>query len=820
MQRINLRTPSYALLMTGVMWVLMGMVQSASADTYYVRTSGNDSNPGTAPESAFATPNKASKVMVAGDIVYIGAGEYTSQISPSASGTAEDPIKYIADSNGNKTGDAGQVVIQMTGVPVVYLSGKAYTSFDGFVFRNGRINVQITNGSSNITISNCVIDSSTKYGIEIKKSSATRISDTTILDSDKDGVRLDESGTVVIVDCTITGSKDEGVKAYKALSSVVIERCRIDQNSGYGVEVDDGASAIIVNTLATKNKDGFHVHKSQSYMKIWNCTVDGNKDDGIKAHDKAVVELVNTIVSNNGEDGVYFDSKKNPVTATHHHNISFGNKDDNWNGFTPESSEFSVDPGFIGSGSFQLALGSPARDVGADASSITDHDINGKPRPENSGWDIGCYEGIGKPAVLYVRQNGSDSNDGLSPNRALRTIQHAVSLCTDPGSTVYVGPGEYIEMIQIGAGPGIKAASGTAIAPNTIIADVSGVNTRDDPGVVVISGNGSKSTGVSIVSRVHWTIDGFIVRGQSDYGFKADSAGLSVLNCTIEVPRYYAIYANAEGDITISDCVFDRSAVSGHVIWVSPINRKTPTSVTITRNDATMKGSLYLSTGLSRGWGRWSENGRRGSYYGGSTSRYTYGIIVYGSSRPMVDKITITNNQLSDFYLPIYSTVYSSKNADVVVANNTVTGSFYSIYSYSYRANSVSLTNNIVDSCFYGLLSYARRGKPATVAGILEHNITYNMSGMRRSFEFDVIKGDPMFADPKSGDFSLNGGSPAIDAGVELYVPATDIAGRSRPSDGNNDGIAVVDLGAYELVKESDRVRVVRWREIGSEHNR
>lgn len=186
----------------------------------------------------------------------------------------------------------------------------------------------------------------------------------------------------------------------------------------------------------------------------------------------------------------------------------------------------------------------------------------------------------------------------------------------------------------------------------------------------------------------------------------------------------------------------------------------------------------------------------------------------------MVDKITITNNQLSDFYLPIYSTVYSSKNADVVVANNTVTGSFYSIYSYSYRANSVSLTNNIVDSCFYGLLSYARRGKPATVAGILEHNITYNMSGMRRSFEFDVIKGDPMFADPKSGDFSLNGGSPAIDAGVELYVPATDIAGRSRPSDGNNDGIAVVDLGAYELVKESDRVRVVRWREIGSEHNR
>ncbi|MCB0132419.1 MAG: hypothetical protein KDD78_16270, partial [Caldilineaceae bacterium] len=40
----------------------------------------------------------------------------------------------------------------------------------------------------------------------------------------------------------------------------------------------------------------------------------------------------------------------------------------------------------------------------------------------------------------------------------------------------------------------------------------------------------------------------------------------------------------------------------------------------------------------------------------------------------------------------------------------------------------------------------------------------------------------------------------AIDAGDNAVAPMTDYAGNARPVDGNADGAALVDMGAYEFV--------------------
>jgi hypothetical protein len=65
----------------------------------------------------------------------------------------------------------------------------------------------------------------------------------------------------------------------------------------------------------------------------------------------------------------------------------------------------------------------------------------------------------------------------------------------------------------------------------------------------------------------------------------------------------------------------------------------------------------------------------------------------------------------------------------------------------------------------------------------------------------DVCR-DPLLTGPLSGtEYGMTPGpaSPAIDAGEDSLCPAMDILGASRPADGNEDGIAICDIGAYEL---------------------
>ena len=62
------------------------------------------------------------------------------------------------------------------------------------------------------------------------------------------------------------------------------------------------------------------------------------------------------------------------------------------------------------------------------------------------------------------------------------------------------------------------------------------------------------------------------------------------------------------------------------------------------------------------------------------------------------------------------------------------------------------------------------------------------------------IDQDPLFAAPQADDFHLGAGSPCIDAGTPEIagLPEYDLDGLSRLADGDQDGVALPDLGAYE----------------------
>lgn len=68
---------------------------------------------------------------------------------------------------------------------------------------------------------------------------------------------------------------------------------------------------------------------------------------------------------------------------------------------------------------------------------------------------------------------------------------------------------------------------------------------------------------------------------------------------------------------------------------------------------------------------------------------------------------------------------------------------------------------------------------------------------------------DPIFMGAE--DFRLGTGSPGIDAGDNTYVTeTTDIRGLPRIVDGNHDGSAIVDLGAYERATTATLVTLGR----------
>lgn len=59
---------------------------------------------------------------------------------------------------------------------------------------------------------------------------------------------------------------------------------------------------------------------------------------------------------------------------------------------------------------------------------------------------------------------------------------------------------------------------------------------------------------------------------------------------------------------------------------------------------------------------------------------------------------------------------------------------------------------------------------------------------------------DPLFVAPGSSDYHLQPGSLCIERGIAIAGLDQDIEGTARPQDGDNNGTALYDMGAYEYV--------------------
>jgi predicted outer membrane repeat protein len=177
----------------------------------------------------------------------------------------------------------------------------------------------------------------------------------------------------------------------------------------------------------------------------------------------------------------------------------------------------------------------------------------------------------------------------------------------------------------------------------------------------------------------------------------------------------------------------------------------------------------------------------------------------YSPSSPSLVNVTISGNDANVNGGGIWC-YYSSPNlTNVIITGNSANVNGGGIWC---RNNSnPSLINSILWNDSPQEIYFHEDSNPNSITNsysdILggEEGIVTNNNGTV-NWQEGNIEEDPLFVETGEHPFSLLQDSPCIDAGTpntdDLNLPPWDIIGNERIWDGDGDGIAVIDMGAYE----------------------
>jgi len=379
------------------------------------------------------------------------------------------------------------------------------------------------------------------------------------------------------------------------------------------------------------------------------------------------------------------------------------------------------------------------------------------------------------------------------------TIQAAINVAS-PGDTVLVAPGSYVENINF-LGKAITVTSSDGAA--STILDGGGVKS-------VVTFNSAESSGS--------VLNGFTVRNGSGVlisggGVEISGASPTITNNLITGNRAsqgMGIRVNGGSPLiqgnTITANLQGPSSATGGGISVAGNNTQSanPKILNNVITNHTVGGSgggiavSYFSSPLI-------EN----NYIAGNSAYVGGGGIWITSYQSVIVRQNIIVNNSSGSQDPgsgLY--VVGSTSGQPQVINNTLYGNFSSDGASSLYLDAGPgsiFSNNIV---------FATSGNGITCAntynkipGTISSNLSYSTAGQSWAGSCSASAGvsgnldaDPLFTNPASGDFHLQPGSPAIDAGdiTVQSLPTQDYSGAPRLGDDSGQCNFVIDLGVYQ----------------------
>jgi len=387
------------------------------------------------------------------------------------------------------------------------------------------------------------------------------------------------------------------------------------------------------------------------------------------------------------------------------------------------------------------------------------------------------------------------------------TIQGAINAAIN-GDTVLVAPGTYTENINFSGkaitltssgGPSVTTIDGGA--KGTVVTFNTGETTSSQlSGFTIRNGfqNGLFGGGIAIYSASP-TISGNVITGNHaavGIGIYIDGGASIIKNNLITANDQTGAGDGGAGGGGIlvggSNTTPAAPLISGNTI--------TNNSVAGGGNGGGISVTYFSSPTIENN----RIEGNVAYNFGGGISVQSYNASV------VIQNVIVNNSSLgggsgAGLYI-------SSDNSQEIYANNTIAGnsafdktSGIFVTGFPHLA---TITNNLIIAGS-GQNGVTCDATFSSTSAIFSYNDAFSLTGQPWVGICDTtshpgnFSADPQFVNAAGGDYHLQANSPVIDAGTNSIpnLPQTDYDGNPRILDGNNDCIATIDLGAYEVVK-------------------